>query len=265
MPNASNDGTDLYYEQSGGNGSRGETETVAFVGDAGYGAWQWGWQHAAVTGPYRSLVADLRGAGRSGAPPGPYSVEELAGDLAAVLSDAGVRSAHLVGAGLGGMIALQTALDTERVDSLALFGTAARGEGLDLDPLWGAPDDDGALERSLAAGLSEAFVDDHPDAIEQMIEWRASEDADRDAWAAQIAAVEGFDVSDRRYEITEPALVVHGSADAVWPPSRGESLAAGLPRGEFRRIDGAGHLVHVEASRRVNDDLLGFLADVGDD
>jgi len=256
MPTTSNDGVDLYYETAG------TGETVAFVGDVGYGAWQWGWQHAAIAGPYESLVADLRGAGRSDAPSGPYTVEGLSDDLTTILSDAGVRSAHVVGAGLGGMVALHTALETSRVDSLALVGTAARGDGLDLEPLWGAPGDAADLERSLAAGLSEQFVDDHPDAVEQMVGWRAAEDASRSAWEAQAAAVADFDVSDRLYESTVPSLVVHGGADAIWPPARAEALATGLPRGAYREIDGAGHLVHVEASRRVNDDLLGFLADV---
>ncbi|WP_435183839.1 alpha/beta fold hydrolase [Halobellus sp. EA9] len=256
MPTVSNDGVDLYYETAGAG------ETVAFVGDVGYGAWQWGWQHAAVAGPHRGLVADLRGCGRSDAPAGPYSVSTLADDLTTVLSDAGARSAHVVGAGLGGMVALSAARETARVDSLTLVGTAARGDGLDLDPLWGAPDDPDALERSLAAALSPSFVDDRPGEVERMVEWRASEDADRAAWAAQAAAVSDFDVSDALYEITEPALVIHGADDAVWPVERGQELSAGLPRGEFRAVDDAGHLVHVEASKRVNDELLGFLDDV---
>ncbi|QCC46484.1 alpha/beta fold hydrolase [Halobellus limi] len=259
MARTSNGDVSLYYETAGSG------PTVAFVGDVGYGAWQWGWQHAAVAGPYESLVADLRGTGRSDAPAGPYAVGDLVEDLTTVLSDAGVRSAHVVGAGLGGAVALEAARTTSRVDSLFLLGTAARGTGIDLEPLWGDPDDADALERSLAAGLSASFVDAREDAVAQMVEWRSAEDADRPAWEAQAAAVDGFDVSDRLYEITVPALAVHGRDDAVWPPERGEKLAEGLPRGGFRPIENAGHLVHVEASKRVNDELLGFLADREDD
>jgi len=255
MPTVSADGAEIYYETDG------TGETVAFVGDAGYGAWQWGWQHAAVAGPYRSLVTDLRGAGRSGGGDG-VGVDALAADLEAVLADAGVDAAHVVGAGLGGMVALRAAESTSRVESLTLIGTAARGDGLDLDPLWADPDDPDALERSVAAGVSGAFVDAHPDAVDRIVGWRGTEDAPREIFEAHAAAVEAFDASDRLYEITQPALVVHGGADAVWPPARGAALAEGLPRGEFREVDGAGHLVHVEASRRVNDDLLGFLAGV---
>ena len=253
MARTSNGDVDLYYETAG-NGP-----TVAFVGDVGYGAWQWGWQHAAVAGPYQSLVADLRGTGRSDAPPGPYAVEDLVADFTTVLSDAGVRSAHVVGAGLGGMVALEAARTTARVDSLVLLGTAASGADIDLEPLWGDPDDPDALESSLAAGLSDAFVDARPDEVERMVEWRSEEDADRAAWEAQAAAVADFDVSDRLYEITAPALVCHGRDDAVWPPAHGEALAEKLPRGEFDGVEDAGHLVHAEASRRVNDEMIGFL------
>jgi pimeloyl-ACP methyl ester carboxylesterase len=253
MPRASNGAVSLYYETDG------EGDPVAFVGDVGYGAWQWGWQHAAVAGPYETIVADLRGTGRSDAPGGPYTVGELTADLHAVLADCGVRSVHLVGAGLGGMVALQSALTSGRVRSLTLVGTAASGAGLDLGPLFGAPDDPAALGESARAALSAAFADEHGDVVEQIVEWRREEDADRRAWEAQAAAVADFDASDSLYEVTVPALVIHGTADAVWPVDRGRALAEGLPRGEFVSADGAGHLAHVEHSRHVNDHLVGFL------
>ena len=256
MPTVSTDGADIYYE------TEGTGETVAFVGDAGYGAWQWGWQHAAVAGPYRSLVTDLRGVGRSDGGAGVDGVDTLASDLTAVLADTGVDAAHVVGAGLGGMVALRAARSTSRVESLVLIGTAASGDGLALGPLWADSEDPDAVERSVAAGTSDSFVEAHPDAVERMVRWRAAEDAPRPVFEAHAAAVASFDIADRLYEITQPALVVHGGDDAVWPPSRGAALAEGLPRGEFREVADAGHLVHVEASRRVNDDLLGFLAEV---
>ena len=256
MPRVERGDAELYYETDG------TGETVAFVGDAGYGAWQWGWQHAAVAGPYESLVTDLRGVGRSDRGSSIDDIDTLAADLEAVLADAGVDAAHVVGAGRGGMVALSAALSTSRVEGLVLIGTAANGDSLDLAPLWGDPDDADALERSVAAGLSDSFRDAHPDAVERIVAWRTEEDAPRPVFEAHAAAVAGFDVSDRLYEITQPALVVHGGDDAVWPPSRGAALAEGLPRGEFREVAEAGHLVHIEASRRVNDDLLGFLAEV---
>jgi pimeloyl-ACP methyl ester carboxylesterase len=256
VPTATSGGVALYYERTG------EGEPVALVGDAGYGAWQWGWQYGALAGPRDCIVPELRGTGRSDAPPGPYAVDDLVADLEAVLSAAGVRTAHLVGAGLGGMVALAAARSTGRARSLALFGTAAAGDGLGLDPLFAPPDDSEALASSLSAALSAAFRASRPGVVDRIAKWRAEEDADREAWAAQVAAVESFDATGWLHEVTVPALVVHGTGDAVWPVERGRRLAEGLPRGEFLALDGAGHLAHVERSRVVNDRLAGFLASV---
>ncbi|MFB6157805.1 MAG: alpha/beta fold hydrolase [Haloferacaceae archaeon] len=256
MPVATRDGADLYYETAG------EGPPVLLVGDLGFGAWQWGWQHAALAGPHETVVPDLRGSGRSDAPPGPYDLRTLTRDAAAVLDDAGRRSAHVVGRGLGGAVALSLALHTGRVRSLTLLGTAARADGLDLSPLRASPDDPDALRESTAAALSAGFRDRQSDVVERIVEWRGAEDAGVDAWDAQRAALSGFDVRDRLHEVTVPALVVHGDADALWPVERADRLAADLPRGDRRVFDDAGHLVGVEASRVVNDDLLGFLASV---
>lgn len=256
MPTAYNGDVSLYYETDGSG------ETVAFLGEIGYGAWQWGWQHAALTGPYETLVTDLRGAGRSDAPPGPYAIDDLVADVQAVLKDHGARSVHLVGAGLGGMVALELARISSRPRSLTLIGTAAHGDGLSLDPLFGAPDDPDALERSLEAVFSREFIAQHGDVLDQIVEWRTREDATREAWEAQHAAVQHFDVRTSLYEVSIPALVMHGTEDGVWPLERGRSLADGLPNGEFVPMEGAGHLCHIEHSKVVNDEILGFLESV---
>ncbi|MFB6301241.1 MAG: alpha/beta fold hydrolase [Haloferacaceae archaeon] len=259
MPTATNDGVAIYYERAG------DGAPVLLLGDLGFGAWQWGWQHAALAGPYETVVPETRGCGRSDAPPGPYDLEALAGDATAVIRDADCRAAHVVGAGLGGVVALRLALATGRVRSLTLLGCAPSDEALDLDPLAADPDDEAALRTSLAAALSDGFREHRPDVVDRIVDWRRAEDADPVAWRAQRAALDGFDVRDRLLEVTVPALVVHGTADARWPPERGERLADDLPRGRFEPVDGAGHLVGVEASRVVNDELLGFLATVEDE
>jgi 3-oxoadipate enol-lactonase len=255
MPIVENDGISLYYETDGPTGH----DTVTFIGDVAFGAWQWGWQHAAVAGPFESLVWDVRGTGRSSAPDGPYSVAELAGDLEAVLADHGVRKAHLVGAGFGGMIALHYAKRFSRAKTLTLIGTAASGSRIDPDVenRLLAEKTPGALYESLRPVVSEAVF---ADGLDEVVEWRLADDADLPAQRAQFAAMETFDVSDSLYEITTPALVVHGSDDRVVPVDAGKSLADGLPRGELRTFEGAPHLVHVERSKAVNDELLDFLA-----
>ncbi len=253
MPTASNESVSLYYDRAG------EGEPVVFVPEAGLGGWLWGWQHAAVAGPHEAVVWDLRGTGRSDAPPGPYDLETLVADLEAVLADCGITNAHLVGCGLGGAIALEAARTSSRVATLSLFGTAPRGEAFDLEPLFAPPDDRDALDASLEAALSTDFLESQPEVREGIVDWRADGDADRAGWAAQVAALEGFDATDRLVEVTQPTRVIHGGADGLVSPAAGRELARGLPRGEFRALEDAGHLCFVERSRTVNDRLLGFL------
>ncbi|QCW01747.1 alpha/beta fold hydrolase [Natrinema pallidum] len=253
MPTASNGAVSLYYDRAG------EGEPVVFVPEAGLGGWLWGWQHAAVAGPHEAVVWDLRGTGRSDSPPGPYTLETLVADLEAVLADCELTAAHLVGCGLGGAIALEAARTSSRVETLTLFGTAPRGAAFDLAPLFAPPDDRDALEASLEMAVSPAFLEAQPDAREGIVDWRADGDADRAGWEAQVAALEEFDATDWLVEVTQPTRVIHGGADELVSPATGKELARGLPRGEFRALEGAGHLCFVERSRTVNDLLLGAL------
>lgn len=258
MPTVRNDGVELYYE------AEGDGETVAFVPDLGLGAWQWGWQHAALAGPYEPLVFDLRGSGRSDAPTGPYAVETLAADLEAVLSDHGARRVHLVGAGLGGMVALRYARDHSRASTLTLIGTSPGGPRAELpaeprERLFAPGDDPDALRESLGVLFSEEFVSDQPAVLDGIAEWRANGDAAREGWEAQNAAFEAFDATDWLYEVTDPVLVVHGEEDRIVPVENGRSLAKGLPRATIETYEGAGHGVWIERSRPVNDRLVTHL------
>jgi len=259
MPTATNGGVELYYETAGSG------PTVAFVNPVGYGGWCWAWLADALVGPVEVLVRDPRGTGRSDAPPGPYDVGALADDLEAVLADHGAGDVHLVGAGLGGMVALRYALDGTPASTLTLLGTAADGSRVDeaaLSGLTADRDDERALRESLRGAFSPGIVDDDPGIVDRIVDWRREDDADPDGWAAQTAAMTGFDVSDRCHEITTPALVCHGRHDDVVPVAAGRDLAEGLPRGEFREVD-AGHLVAVEEPSAVEDALTAFLADAG--
>lgn len=248
------DGVDLYYETAG------DGETIAFVGDCGFGAWQWAWQYDALAGPYETLAWDLRGTDRSDTPQGPYDVDRLADDFEAVLADSSVRRVHVVGAGLGGMIALRYAREYGRAASLSLFGTAPRGGDVDvaaLRALYPEPDDRGAtaFRDSLSGAFSPAFRES--EAFEQVLDWRREEDSLGEGLESQIAAVESFEAGPL-YELTTPALVFHGVADPVVDPDVGRELAENLPRGEFETVEGR-RLAHVEHARAVTDRLDGFV------
>lgn len=254
MPTVTRDGIRLHYE------AEGEGHPVAFVSDAGYGAWQWAWQHDSVAGPREALVWDLPGTGRSDPPSGAVDVDSLAADFEAVLRDAGVRRAHVVGAGLGGMVALRHAREYDRARTLALFDTAPNGAAVDesaLRELHPADQDSETCRESLSGALSPAFRDGRPDLVERICEWRAEEDAGPDAVEAQIEAMTAFEAGPL-YELTVPTLVCHGLEDPVIPPSAGEQLAEDLPGGTYEPVEGR-HLCFVEHARAVTDRLVAHL------
>lgn len=264
MPTATNGGATLYYETDGAG------ETVAFVNDAGFGAWLWGWQQPAVAGPYEALVWDLRGTGRSDGPSdatsdatpattGGYTVDDLAADLEAVLADHGTRRAHIVGAGLGGMVALRYARAYDRAASLVVLNAAASGEAVageygGLFGDWGNGHSDG-----VTAAFSPEFVEGRPDLVERIAAWRREEDAGPEARRAQVGAARSFQAGPL-YELALPALVFHGVDDPVVGLEAGRALADDLPRGQFEPVEGR-HLCFIEHSRAVNDELLAFLAE----
>jgi pimeloyl-ACP methyl ester carboxylesterase len=264
MSHADTDGVSIYYEA--------ETDAandtpVVLLADAGYGAWQWSWQYPALTGPYEVVIPNTRGTGRSDAADS-YSVEAMAADLEAVLADCGARKAHLVGTGLGGMVALRYVLDFSRAETLSLLGASPGGPRAEpippevrgrllADPADSDLGDADALRESLEPVASDDLLETE-DLVERIVAWRRDEDASRAVQEAHLDAMAEFDVSDRLYEITLPTLVLHGTDDRVVPVENGRLLAEGLPKGEFREFPGE-HLFFVDHSKAVNDALVGFL------
>ncbi len=250
MPVVSAGDCSLYYE------ARGSGQTVAFLNDIGYGAWLWGWQHPALSGLFETLVFDPRGTGRSAVEGVSGGIDVFASDVERVLSAHGARRVHLVGAGFGGMVALAYAREYDRARSLTLVGTALDGERVSNDvlDLMG-----GRGRRALEPCFSEAFLEEQ-EIIERIQEWRRSDDADPAARAAQADALRGFSC-DAPYEITVPALVMHGVDDPLISVMKGRELAEALPNGRFVEVAGK-HLAFIESAKPVNDAIVGFLESV---
>lgn len=236
---------------------------VVFLGERGFGAWQWGWQYGRLPGRIRTAVVDFRGCGRSDAPTGSYTLADHVSDLEAVLSDADIRKAHLVGCGLGGCVALAAARQTNRVRSLTCIGTPPTGTDIDPTDLSADPADTSSLRESTEALLSASFRSDASDLIEQIVVWRADEDADPTTQAAQQAALNEFNPGPL-YEITVPTRVISGENDSVVDPEASRQLAEDLPRGAFRLFGDAGHLVTIERAATLTDELVMFIESVDD-
>ena len=84
----------------------------------------WDAQNNALAAIARVIRLDLRGAGMSSVPEGPYLMERLAADIAVLLDALGIERAALVGHSMGGYVALAfSRMFTERVERLALVSS----------------------------------------------------------------------------------------------------------------------------------------------
>jgi pimeloyl-ACP methyl ester carboxylesterase len=208
---------------------------------------------------------DHRDTGRSTAyPPGQpgYTGADLTRDAVAVLDGLGLEAAHLVGISAGGGIAQEIALEhPDRALSLVLMSTS---------PVTGV---DRALPpptRDFGRFVASEKVDwsDRESVVEYLVAyWRVlaggvrpfDEDAYRNLVRREVDRArhfaslqnhgvmgQGEGTSRRLSEIAAPTLVIHGSADPMFPLEHGEALADEIPDARLVQLDGAGHGVYRE-------------------
>ncbi|RYY27101.1 MAG: 3-oxoadipate enol-lactonase [Sphingomonadales bacterium] len=211
------------------------------------------------------LRIDTRGHGASDAPHGDYSMTELADDVTAVMDEAGIDAAIIAGVSLGGMIAMQLALDTpRRVTGLAAICTSAT-----MDPAaWAVRVDTvrtGGLVAiaDLAMGrfLSPAFIAQHPDVAATVR--RGLLLSSPAGYAGCGAAIRDMALVERLGEIACPTLVVTGTLDTSTPfEGHGEHLIAGIKNARHVALDAA-HLAPLDAPEALASALRSFLP-VGD-
>ncbi len=97
---------------------------IVLLADFGLSNEAWVAQAAGLRASARVVRLDLRGMGKSSVPPGPYLMEQLAGDVAAVCDALDVERVVLAGHGLGGFVALEFfRMFEERCAGLALIAT----------------------------------------------------------------------------------------------------------------------------------------------
>lgn len=209
----------------------------------------------------RLIVFDKRGTGLSdrlekGRPP---TMEERMDDLRAVMDDAGIEQASILGVSEGGPLALLfTASHQDRVSRLAIFGSFARlpfgteeraASLVELaERLWGT----GQAFAYLAPGMS----DDRHLALFARYERQS---ATPGTAAALIALTAAIDVTGILPVIDRPTLVIHRRDDSVFHLERAVELAEGIPGARLSVLDGSDHAYFAGDTAPVIAELSEFL------
>jgi pimeloyl-ACP methyl ester carboxylesterase len=238
------DGVRIYYE------SHGTGDPLVLIGGLGLAVAEMRpLINALAAAGYRVIAADNRGAGRSAKPPGPYTIGQMAGDVAGLLTRIGVERAHVLGISMGGRVALALALDHPKlVDHLVLTSTGPRAAHPVPHPPPGPP----APPRRwrVRAGL----------AVSRLPVLRGKNPPPSPALRAQFQASSSFDATARLAEITQPTLIVHGRADRIIPVALARETHDAIPGSRLALLHG-GHLISLLPHRQQQfvATVLGFL------
>ena len=240
-------------------------ETLLYLHGLGGDRTSFDGQIAARPRPYRHLAWDMPGYGDS-APLAEMTFPALARAALRLLDDVGAARAHVVGHSLGGMIAQELVhACPERIASLVLYATSAAfgGAGGDwqqrfLDERL-APFERGLGLRDLAPGLVARLVaeDADPAGVRAAVATMGAVPAA--AYRAALTCLVGFDRRAELDAIRVPTLLIAGTRDTVAPAEMMARMAARIAGARLVRIEGAGHLAHLERPDAFNAALGGFL------
>ena len=210
---------------------------------------------------FRLLRYDMRGHGKSSAPPPPYAVKGLAADVLALADSLSIGRFHFCGLSIGGMIGMALALSAPaRLDKLVLSNTAAKIGTLES---WNTRIEivrkQGMAEVSKlipARWFTPAFQSSHPEAVARTLEVVRS--LDPEGYVGGCCAVRDFDARDSVSGISVPTLVISGTHDPAATPADGRFLADRISGARYLELD-ASHLSNIEAPARYTGEVLAFL------
>ena len=220
-------------------------------------------QVAALAPEYRVITWDERGFGGTRAT-GPFTYWDSASDVIGLLDHLGVEQAVLGGMSQGGFLSLRAALKAPgRVRALILIDSSAGPENPDVAPAYEqmeqtwmdhgpAPVQD--IVASIILGPPDGPVDYQP----WFAKWAA---ADRDELRLAFRCLmDRDDITSRLGEISCPALILHGTADAAIPMERAEVVRSGLAGPvTLVSVEGGSHAANLSHPDQVNLAMLKFL------
>ncbi len=259
MPRARNGDIEIEYESFGpSHHGDGQPETVLLVNGLGSQMTRWpeAFCELLVAKGYRAIRFDNRDTGLSSWPTQAYALQDMANDGVAVLDAAGVKTAHIAGVSMGGMIVQRIALDhPDRVLSMtSIMSTTGAQDAFKSTPEAAAvlnlppPDPKADFEAFVANRMANAVTIGSPD-----YPWTDEENRERviaeytrafnpAGVARQMAAVRADgDRTQALKGLKLPVVVLHGADDPLLMKVGGEATAAAIPGAELRIIPGMGH------------------------
>jgi 3-oxoadipate enol-lactonase len=210
---------------------------------------------------FRVVRYDHRGHGQSPAPAGPYRLDDLGGDVLALLDTLGADRVMLGGISIGGAVAAWVAAHApDRIDRLALLATSVR---FGTPSLWaeraaavragGIP---AIADTVVGRWFTPGFATRHAAVVGWVRQQLVSTPVE--PYASCCAALEKLDLAPLLGSITAPTLVLAGADDPVSPPEHARDVAGSVPGATTEIVPDAAHLLNVEQPDHVSRVLVDF-------
>jgi len=233
----------------------GHGKPIVFVAGLGDDRTSWAAQVDHFANDHCVIAFDNRGIGESSAPPGPYTIEQMADDAHDLVQQLELDPAIAVGSSMGGAICQQWALrHPDDLDRLVISNSWA-----ERDPFFAAlighwiSMAENGQEKHLVESLllfchCPDFLIRKPETVEAFLATPAPRlQGVVDAGHACI----GHHTIDRAHEIAKPALVIAGDYDILTRPELSERLAARLPDVRYETLP-TSHMVFWEMPDEFN-------------
>ncbi len=263
MPQVDVDGLTLNYDVQG------EGEPLLLIPYLSADHACFAFQLPAYTEHFTCISVDLPGSGESDKPPGPYSTETYAEQVAGFLGAIGVERAHVAGVSLGAGAGMHLAArHPQRVRSLSLHSSWHRTDDY-LRTVVG-------LWRTLAgasATVADVVIDgifpfcftpemyvERPEYVQALVDFVRGRPAQPlDAFLAQTDAALAHDASAVLGQIEAPTQVTFGAHDIVTSTRFAEPLTSGIAGSELTVFDHLSHAGLHEDPDAFNRATLDFL------
>ena len=257
MPMIDADGCPLNVSVEGRDGG----PTLMLSNSLGCTLAMWEPQMKGLTQLYRVIRYDRRGHGKSGVPPGPYSIERFGRDVLAILDDLNIDRVHWCGLSMGGMVGQWLGANApERIGRLILANTACY-----------YPDPANWLARIKA--VQEGGIAAVADTV--IAGWLTADFREREPRiaahlkamltatpvAGYLGCCEALSTLDQRAllpKIKSPTLVIAGRHDLSTPIAAGEFIRSQIPGASLTILDAA-HISNIEQAHAFTDAVVGFL------
>ena len=254
-------GIETYYEIHGKEGA----PWVVFSHSLACTVRMWDGEIEKLKSNYRILAYDTRGHGQSAAPKGPYTLEQLADDLQALLKHLKIDKPHYVGLSMGGMIGQTAALKYPGIfRSMTLCDTTSRYPA-EAAPMWQeririaeSNGMDALVQATLERWFTESFRKSQPEKVNRVAQLIRNTPVA--GYTGCCAAIPKINVTSRLKEIKTPTLVICGNDDPATPPAMAREIQENLPGAKLSLIPQAAHLANIEQPEAFNRALAEFLS-----